>query len=87
MKTEKEFLCGITESDNFRKMSTETRVLYFYLFIHANENGITNALPILKQTQIDTINMGILENNNFIKTIDVSGFMVSIVGWNQIKFE
>jgi len=68
-------------------MSTETRVLYFYLFIHANENGITNACPVLSRTQIDTTNMGILENNNFIKTLDDSGFMISIVGWDEIKFE
>ena len=87
MKTEKEFLKSVIYSEKFKKMSQETQVLYFHLFTNTNENGITNASRILKRTQIDTINMGILEDNNFIKTIDVSGFMVSIVGWDEIKFE
>lgn len=89
MKTEKEFLLSVIDSEKFKNMNTETRVLYFYLFIHADENGIVYSEPIFRKTCFDINNIKTLVDNNLIKNVnmDFSGYVVSIVGWDEIKFE
>lgn len=76
------FSLKVINSARFLKMPVDSRELYFQLGLHADDDGIVEAYPILKLTGSSDDNLRVLVAKNFIKILN-DDLVSFIVDWNE----
>lgn len=77
------FSLKIINSARFLKMPVDSQTLYFHLGMHADDDGIVEAYPVLKLTGSSEDNLKILLAKGFIDILDNEDLIALIKDWHE----
>lgn len=72
----------IINTARFLKMPSDSQCLYFHLCLNADDDGVVEAYPIMRQTGSTEDNLRILEAKGFIKVLN-EDLITFILDWNE----
>ena len=75
----------VTQSARFTKMPVEARLLYYDLGMAADDDGFVEAFMVLRMTGIDEKYLKILNQNNFVDTLN-DDLVTYIVDWKRNNY-
>lgn len=82
MATRRMFSLKITNSARFLRMPSDSQLLYFHLGLHADDDGIVEAYPVLKTLGSPEDNLKVLSSKGFIKVLN-EDLVSYITDWSE----
>lgn len=82
MANRRMFSNRIIGSARFLKMPVDSQCLYFHLGIHADDDGIVEAYPVMKNLGSSEDNLRVLAAKNFVKILN-DDLVSFIMDWNE----
>ena len=80
------FSQSVVTSAKFLRLNETAKLLYFYLGLAADDEGIAEGLLTLRTIQADEAELDELANSGFIQFLDRENLIVFITHWSENQY-
>lgn len=83
MSDRRMFSKRIISTAKFLQMPLSTQALYFHLGLNADDDGIVEAFPVLRMTNVAEDDLRILATKGYVKILNNQDLITYITNWNE----